>query len=95
MLHIFFLDVAKVDLVLHICNDYTRMSSVCFKCFDCFKCMLQVFYLDVAYVAVAIDVCCKCIFQMFHLFQTYVASVSDQSPTVQENYLLIIFRDVR
>jgi hypothetical protein len=39
-----------------------------------FKRMLQVFYLDVAYVALAIHVCCKCMFQMFHLFQTYVAS---------------------
>ena len=33
------------------------------------------FYLDVAYVALAIHVCCKCIFQIFQLFQTYVASV--------------------
>jgi hypothetical protein len=37
--------------------------------------MLQVFYLDVVYVALTINVCCKCMFQMFHLFQTYVASV--------------------
>jgi hypothetical protein len=34
--------------------------------------MLQVFYLDVAYVALDIHVCCK---YMFQLFQTYVASV--------------------
>jgi len=32
--------------------------------------MLQVFYLDVAYVSC---ICCKCMFQMFHLLQTYVA----------------------
>jgi hypothetical protein len=38
--------------------------------------MLQVFYLDIAYVVVAIHVCCKFMFQMFHLFETYVASVS-------------------
>ena len=37
--------------------------------------MLQLFYLDVAYVALAIHVCCKCMFQIFQLFQTYVASV--------------------
>jgi hypothetical protein len=37
--------------------------------------MLQVFYLDVAYVAMAIHVCFKFMFQMFQLFQTYVASV--------------------
>jgi hypothetical protein len=36
--------------------------------------MLQVFYLDVAYVAIAIHICCKHIFQMFHLFQMYVAA---------------------
>jgi hypothetical protein len=27
--------------------------------------MFQVFYLDVAYVAVVIHVCCKCMFQIF------------------------------
>jgi hypothetical protein len=67
------------------------VASVCFKCFDCFKHMLQVFYLDIAYVAVAIHVCSKCftcfkpMLQVFHLdivyvamlhmFQTYVTSV--------------------
>jgi hypothetical protein len=35
--------------------------------------MLQMFYLDVAYVVVAIHICCKCMFQMFHLFHTYLA----------------------
>jgi hypothetical protein len=73
MLHIFYLDVTKVDLVLHI---YTYIASVCFKCFSCFKHMLQVFYLDTTYGAVAIHVYCKCMFQMFHMFQTYAASVS-------------------
>jgi hypothetical protein len=33
---------------------YTYIVSVCFKCFNYFKCMLQVFYLDVTYVAVVI-----------------------------------------
>ena len=62
------------NLVLHMLQWlYKYATSVCFKCFIC---MLQVFYLDIAYVAVAIDVCCKCMFQMFHLFQTFVASVS-------------------
>ena len=93
MLHMFYLDVAKVDLVLHMlqrlytyiasvcfkclsyfqmyvasglsvccicCTGYTRMLQVyVFKCFSCFKRKLQVFYLNVAYVAVAIYVCCK------------------------------------
>jgi len=56
MLHVFHLDVAKVDPVLHCCNLYTCVASVCFKYFSCFKCIWQVFYLDVAYVAVAIHV---------------------------------------
>jgi hypothetical protein len=33
--------------------------------------MLQVFYMNVAYVAHA---CCNCMFQMFYLFRTYVAA---------------------
>jgi hypothetical protein len=37
--------------------------------------MLQVFYLDVAYVLVAIYICYKRLFKMFYLFHTYVASV--------------------
>jgi hypothetical protein len=37
--------------------------------------MLQVFYLEVAYITMTIDVCCKCMFQIFQLFQTYVTSV--------------------
>jgi hypothetical protein len=76
MLHMFYLDVAKVDLVLHMLQWlYTYVASVCFKCFSCFKRILQVFYLDVAYVALALHVCCKYRFKMFQLFQTYVASV--------------------
>jgi hypothetical protein len=35
---------------------------------------LQVFYLDVTYVVVAIHIYCKLMFQMFHLFQTYAAT---------------------
>jgi hypothetical protein len=90
MLHMFHLDVAKVDLVLHMLQWlYTYVASVCFKCFSYFKRMLQLFYLDIGYVAVAIHVCCKCMFecftcfrpmlQVFHLdvayVQTYVASI--------------------
>jgi hypothetical protein len=61
------------------CSDYTRMLQVYVpndsKCFSCFRRMLQVFYLDVAYVLVAIHICCKPMFQMFHLFQTYFAAM--------------------
>jgi hypothetical protein len=63
MLHIFYLDVAKVDLVLHMLQWlYIYISSVCSKCFSCFKCILQVCLFDVAYVALAIHICCKCMF---------------------------------
>ena len=66
MLHMFYLDVVKVDMVLHMLQWlYTCVTSVCFKCFSCFKCMLQVFHLDVAYVAMAIHVYCNSVFEMF------------------------------
>jgi hypothetical protein len=54
---------------------YTYVASIYPKYFICFRRMLQVFYLDVTYLAVAMQVCCKRILQMFHLFQTYVAEV--------------------
>jgi hypothetical protein len=41
---------------------YTYVASVCFKYFSYFKHMLQVFYLDVAYVEVVIHISCKCMF---------------------------------
>jgi hypothetical protein len=56
----FYLDVAKVDLILHMLQClYTYVVSVCFKYF---RRKLQVAYLDVAYVALDIHVCCKCMF---------------------------------
>jgi hypothetical protein len=63
MLYMFHLDIAKVDLVLHMLQWlYTCVASVCFKYFSGFKRMLQVFHLD---VAVTIHVCCQCAFQLF------------------------------
>jgi hypothetical protein len=106
VLHMFHLDVTKVDLVLHMLQGlYTYVVSVCFKClavsnicykcfiwilhmlqwlymyvasvcFTCFRPMLQMFYLDVAYIAYfrhmsqasiqnvssISDVCCKCVY---------------------------------
>jgi hypothetical protein len=55
---------------------YTYALSVCFKYFCYFRRMLQVFYLDVTYVAVIIHIFLKRIFQLFHLFQTYIATSS-------------------
>jgi hypothetical protein len=50
-------------------RQYVYVASVCFSFF---KSMLQVYFLDVAYVAVAVHICCTGMFQMFHMFQTYV-----------------------
>jgi len=44
---------------------YTYVATIYSKCFICFRRMLQVFYLDVAYVAVAI-----------HMLQAYVANIA-------------------
>jgi hypothetical protein len=46
--------------------------SVCSKCFTCFRPMLQVFHLDVAYVA-----CCICFRHMLPASIQNVSSVSD------------------
>jgi hypothetical protein len=55
------LDVAKIDLVLHMLQWlYIYIASVCFKCFSYSKRMLQVFYIDVVYIALPIHICCKC-----------------------------------
>jgi hypothetical protein len=68
MLHMFHLNIAKVDLVLHILQWlYTCVVSLCFKR------MLRVFHLDVAYVAVAINVCCKLFSKCFNYFYLDVA----------------------
>jgi hypothetical protein len=52
---------------------YTYVASVCFKCFSCFKRVLQVFYLDVAYVVMAIHICCKRMFVNISFVSDYVA----------------------
>jgi hypothetical protein len=59
-------DVAHVAMIIHVCCKrlFKNVSSVS-------KRMLQVFYLDVAYV---LYIRCKHMFQMFHLFQTYTAT---------------------
>jgi hypothetical protein len=70
MLHMFNLKVSKVDLLMHMLRWlYMYIASVGFKCFSYFKRMLQVFYLVVAYVVMAIHVCCICIFQIFQLVE--------------------------
>jgi hypothetical protein len=72
------------------CCVHMYVATTCFKCLRCFIHMLQVFYLDVAYVlqwlhtyfssfffgcfASVSDVCCNC----FSCFRTYVASVSSK-----------------
>jgi hypothetical protein len=63
------------------CCGYTRMLQVYVpngsKCFSCFRRMLQVFYLDVAYVPVAIQYVaslCSKLFQTYFVAMLHVAS---------------------
>ena len=51
---------------------YTYITSVCFKYFSYFKRMLQVFYMDIAYVAVAIHVSCKCMSKCVTYFNCFI-----------------------
>ena len=86
-------DIAYVGMVVHVCCKllfpmfylfFRRMLQVCLSvCCICFTQMLQVFYLDVAYVcnglqvfscvfAIVLDSCFKCFIDL----QTYIASVA-------------------
>ena len=50
--------------------DVAHVASVLSACYICFTHMLQLFYIDVAYVS---HISCN---SMFHLYQMYVASIS-------------------
>jgi hypothetical protein len=71
---VFHLNIAKVDLVLHILccicfNSYTRMLQLYISNVSSVSDVYcKYFYLDVAYVALSIHICGKGMFQMFHLF---------------------------
>jgi hypothetical protein len=66
---VFYMDVAKVDSdVAFVAMAIHGVASVCSKCFICFRRMLQVFYLDVAYVA---SVC----FKYFNCFRRMLRQV--------------------
>jgi hypothetical protein len=54
---------------------YAYVVKCMFQMFQLFHKYVQVFYLDVACLAVAIHICCTSMFQTFHMFQTYVSSV--------------------
>jgi len=76
MFHMFHLDVAKVDLVLHILQWlYTyvsNISAVLNVCCKCFIWMLQWLYMYVT------SVCSKCfrpMLQVFHLDVAYVSNI--------------------
>jgi hypothetical protein len=56
--------------MIHLFHTYVVPSAL-FGCCIYFTHMLQVFYLDIAYV---LHTCCNIMFQMFNLCQTYVAS---------------------
>jgi hypothetical protein len=67
ILHMFHLDVTKVDLVLLILPWlYTCVASVCFKCFSCFKCTLQ-------------TRCCICCKGYTYMLQVCISNVSGVS----------------
>jgi hypothetical protein len=75
MLHVFHLDVAKVDLMLHMLQLVcTYVASVGFNISAVLEVCCEYFYLYIAYVAVAIHICYMTMFQIFHMFQTYVAT---------------------
>jgi hypothetical protein len=98
----FHMNVAKVDLVLHMLQWlYTCVAIVRFKCFSYFKRTLKGFHLGVSYVAVAIHICCKYVFQMFQLFYLYVAVViyvcckrMFQMFQLFQTYVLIVSLDI-
>jgi hypothetical protein len=65
---VLYINVAKVDRdVAHYVMAIHYVSSVCSKYFICSKCMLQVFYLDVAIEDLDVVYIC--------MLQTYVPSV--------------------
>jgi hypothetical protein len=90
MLHVFNLDVAKVDrdvahvaMVIHVCCKCmfqilqlfsNACASVCFKCSSSFKRMLQIFYLDVVYDASICSECFTCFRRMLQQV-IHVASI--------------------
>jgi hypothetical protein len=60
---VFMFQVVSVYQKVHMLQWlYMYVASICFKYFRYFKSMLQVFYLDIAYVVVAIHICCKHMF---------------------------------
>jgi hypothetical protein len=58
----------RCTLCLSVSGVSRHVISLCFKCFSCFRCKFQVFYMDVAYVAVVAHICCIRLFPMSHLF---------------------------
>jgi hypothetical protein len=59
MLQVFYLDVVYVLQWFSSvsCIFFVSVLDACFKNFNCFKRMLQVLYLDVAYIAAPIHIC--------------------------------------
>jgi uncharacterized membrane protein YgcG len=76
-------DVVYVAMVVHVCCKSLflmfhlfsrRMLQVCLsRCCICFTHLLQVFYLDIAYI---LQLFFKCFQVFFQVFQTYVANAS-------------------
>jgi hypothetical protein len=76
MLYVFYLDVAKVNLVLHMLQCYTCMLQVyvsnvsTVSNIHC-KCMFQMFQLFHMYVASALSGCCNDYICRLHMLQSH------------------------
>jgi hypothetical protein len=72
--------------VLNVSGVFQKhVANVCFRCFSCFRHMLEVFYLNVAYVAVAT-----------HMLQAYVLNVLSVLDVCCSKFsMLQVFHEVR
>jgi hypothetical protein len=93
VLHMFHLDVAKVDLVLHMLQGlYTYVVSVCFKCLAvsniCYKCFIRILHMLQWLYMYVTSVCFTCfrpMLQMFYLDVVYIAYFRHMSQASIQN----------
>jgi hypothetical protein len=69
-------DLTRVLKWAVFCHGLVVLILIIVKCGYPYTIGTDMFYLDVAYVSMAIHIGCKHLFKMFHLFQTYVAYVA-------------------
>jgi hypothetical protein len=84
ILHVFYLDVVKVDL------DVAHVAMVIHVCF---KCMFQIFQLFQTYVASVLSGCCICCSDYTHISQAYLPIVSSVSDIYWNKFFVLqVFR---